>query len=935
MKPESSPSAKPYTAFVCSHTHWDREWYGSFQQFRFRLVRLIDDLLELLERDPEFRHFNLDGQTIVLEDYLEIRPERRAELERQIAAGRITVGPWHILPDEFLVSGEATIRNLAKGRRMSLQHGGGPSRVGYLPDMFGHVSQMPQLLRGVGLDNAIVWRGISDPDLKSEFIWEAPDGSEVLAMRLPEYCGYCNAGFFWASLPESTRRRLGGQHGGLEEFAGDVDLVLDVLPDIVDELKSQSACHALLLMNGIDHMPPQPTIPEIVRRANERFPDVRFVHARFDDYVDAVRAELAGRPLQRRRGELKDTAWRPGASNFILPNILSARVYLKQQNAECQNLLAFWAEPTCVMAELHACPDRRAFLDRAWTWLIQNHPHDSIGGCSADPIHEQMETRFAWAREIAEEVTLNNLSDLASRVDTRVLADGEQALLVVNPLPWERGGTFRLSFWLTESYLRGRPGAGEFNPENPFAGWRNLRLLDDRGQPVAHQLVDLRLATECHTFLSGFAAAETVARATVEVALDRVPAAGGRLLRVSPDPVKQLVPGRLVTGPRTIENEHLRVTVEPSGTLALTDKVTGRTWAGLGAFEDGGDNGDGYNYSPPRFDAVHTTIGQRPQVAMVADGPVLAAFEIRHRWELPVGLDATRQRRAEATAPLEIVSRVELGVADRLVRVTTRVLNTHRNHRLRVLFPTWLAADTCAADSQFDVIERPVHVPQPPRDVWIEDQPRQYPQQTFCAIGDGAAGLAVFSRGLHEFEVADRPDRALMITLLRAVGFLAAGMDLNTIRGGAGPSIETPGGQCLRPLEFHYAICPFTGSHAEAGLPRRALEWTVGVRAFPTGQHAGTIPAGFSLLALEGDPNVMVSALKPPEQGGEPGLVLRLWNPAVAAAAGRVRLAAAPRRAEWTDLLEENAQPAAVESNPASVPFQLGPKQIRTLKLLL
>ena len=116
--PPTAP-AGPATLLVVSHTHWDREWYLPFQLYRIKLVRLIDRLLAILENDPRYAYFMLDGQTVILEDYLEVRPERRAALEGHITSGRVLAGPWYILPDEFLVSGESIIRNLQRGHRLA------------------------------------------------------------------------------------------------------------------------------------------------------------------------------------------------------------------------------------------------------------------------------------------------------------------------------------------------------------------------------------------------------------------------------------------------------------------------------------------------------------------------------------------------------------------------------------------------------------------------------------------------------------------------------------------------------------------------------------------------------------------------------------------------------------------------------------------------
>ncbi len=148
-------------AVVISHTHWDRAWYVPFQQFRVALVKLVDQVLGLLDSDPAFRCFMLDGQTIVLEDYLEVRPDRRDTIVHHVRAGRLQIGPWYVLADEFLVSPESLVRNLQVGRAMARDLGGSLDE-GYVPDAFGHIAQLPQILRGFGIDSAFLWRGLGD-----------------------------------------------------------------------------------------------------------------------------------------------------------------------------------------------------------------------------------------------------------------------------------------------------------------------------------------------------------------------------------------------------------------------------------------------------------------------------------------------------------------------------------------------------------------------------------------------------------------------------------------------------------------------------------------------------------------------------------------------------------------------------------------------------
>ena len=124
---------------VISHTHWDREWYKPFEQFRMQLADLINNLLGILEKYPEYI-FHLDAQTIVLEDYLEIYPEKREELSKWIKQGNILVGPWYLQNDFYLTSGEATVRNLIEGHRIA-ESFGACADAGYAPDQFGNISQ--------------------------------------------------------------------------------------------------------------------------------------------------------------------------------------------------------------------------------------------------------------------------------------------------------------------------------------------------------------------------------------------------------------------------------------------------------------------------------------------------------------------------------------------------------------------------------------------------------------------------------------------------------------------------------------------------------------------------------------------------------------------------------------------------------------------------
>jgi mannosylglycerate hydrolase len=393
------------TLHVVSHTHWDREWYLTFQQFRLKLVQLVDGLLDILENDPEFKYFTLDGQTIVLEDYLHMRPEREADLRKYIHSGRIIIGPWHILPDEFLVSPEAHIRNLIEGDRTTRKFGARKMPIGYLPDTFGHIGQMPQILRGFGIDTACLWRGLDDEP--AELWWQSPDGSRVLLAYLRD--SYSNG----ASLPTDN-----------------LPLFTQTLSTQADSLAAASAVSDYLIMLGTDHMQPPPNTSEAIAYADEMLANRRVLHSTLPEYICAIQTALETHTteLPTVQGEL-----RACKHSQLLPGVLSTRMWIKQRNRASETLLEKWVEPFTTFAELvrdrdphvpapQLAPMLRQPADiirQAWRLLMENHPHDSICGCGIDQIHAEMKVRFDQVDQIGEVLTTQSLETLAAAIDTQ------------------------------------------------------------------------------------------------------------------------------------------------------------------------------------------------------------------------------------------------------------------------------------------------------------------------------------------------------------------------------------------------------------------------------------------------------------------------------------------------------------------------------------
>jgi mannosylglycerate hydrolase len=792
----------PRRISIVPHTHWDREWYEPFQTFRLRLVHLIDNLLDLLESDPSYSRFLLDGQMAVIDDYLEIRPENEERIRVLAAAGRLSMGPWYILMDEFLISGETIIRDLEAGMARGAAFGGA-TEVGYLPDMFGHVGQMPQILALAGFEHAVVWRGVPSVIDKTGFIWEGPDGSTVRAEYLP--VGYGNG----AAIPNDAKelvRRIADHEEEIGSF-------------LID---------GLLFMNGTDHQEPQPWLGRVVAEANDVQDDYVLEVTALADYL----AETPTEGLPRWQGEL-----RSGARANVLMGVASNRVDVKREAARAERALERRAEPYSALY-LPAQQWPEALLEVAWKQVVRNAAHDSVCACSVDDVVDAVLVRYAEARQIGE-----GLADQALLALARSL--GDAGPVVVNPSARPRGGVVEMVVAGDEV-----PPDTQSLPEEAgaFGIPRGLGPLTLDANTVRTILGMLPAGSQvdAHTWIQGVHVEEDETGIDITIAFGNderfdVPMAsikqdlytrlGARpdsAVRIMLDqpPIRRVLarlsdvpgfgwrpctPAALVhpvtvsegggdsgapaAGAIELSNGLVTVTVDrTSGTFAL-DGV-----AGFGRLVDGGDHGDSYNYSPPLKDKMVDT-PDSVSVAVTERGPVRAVATITATYTWPEYVDGnSRARVGERT--VEVTTTVELRADERIVRVVTRFVNPSRDHRLRVHLPLPEPASHSEAECAFAVVRRGLVAEGRPDEFGLPT----FPSRRFVSAG----GLTVAHEGLLEYELVDIDDgkaATLALTLLRSTGMLSRlGMAYRPLP--AGPLTPVAGLQLQgRPIEARYALC--------------------------------------------------------------------------------------------------------------------------------
>lgn len=728
---------------LVSHTHWDREWYRTFEAFRARLVDTVDGVLDQLDRDPGWR-FLLDGQAIVAEDYLAVRPDRQRRLEAAVASGRLGLGPWYVQPDSLLPSGESHVRNLLEGRRVA-ESLGGCSRVAYTPDSFGHPAQFPLIFAGFGLGPFVYWRGNGDEldHLGPVYRWEAPDGSPVVAFVL-------------------TRGYFSGAGLSADPFEA-----ADELAAVLDRMGPVPGGPAVL-MNGVDHMyPDDHTAAVAAALADRTGRPVR--RGLLDDLIPALDADA--RPSYR--GELLG-----GRLANLLPGVWSSRLGLKLADRRAERAIVGWAEPWSALGRLLGLDDEAPSLRCARRALLANQAHDSIGGCSQDEVHRQMLGRYATATELADQTTGRVLERLVGLGGSRhVPWSTELDLAVFNPSPVARTDVVRVALDGFPVFRIGDEKA-DIHPLTMAAGFVQGYLADGRPARTIRSTDPGRVR-----MLEEWPALD------LELVVEDVPAFGWRRVSLTPAGPQDEV----VDDGTTIGSADIEVRAEDDGTLTL--RRGDRTLTGLATVEDQGDRGDTYDFDPANEGAASALRSVTVQRHRHPSG--IERLIVTRVLDVPIGLEPDRDHRSSET--VEVTIAVEARVAPGVDRVDLFVDldDPARDHRLRLLFPTGAPATAFRSATTFDVVERSTA----PRmaDDWQHEPPRTFPHQGWIE----ANGLTVLAPGLPEGEVT--PDGTIAVTLLRSVGWLAH-TELRTRPIPAGPALEAPEAQCLDGIRARLAL---------------------------------------------------------------------------------------------------------------------------------
>lgn len=857
---------------VISNTHWDREWRFSFQRNRQMLVDMIDAVLDILESEPKYKAFHLDSQSIVLKDYLEIKPHKHSVIKKLVNENKLLIGPWYILPEEFQVGGENLIRNLLLGHKTSKEYGR-VSKIGYSPFSWGQISQLPQLYKEFGIDLIMFYRGINSIDSpKAEFLWEGADGTKAISSRfstMPRYNFY-----FYIYRPVIHNEGFGDveyqwEKGGTPfHFADkqqmDEDYFIlspidsyyceNVEPSvnaIVEKQVNDFTTRHVIWMEGHDSSGPNKKTINIIDDIRVKFPGIDVRHSTLEDYAREVFSSVNIAKLKKVYGERRSSQFDLRSGNMY-GYTTSARMYLKQLNFDAERWIQFYAEPFNIFSGLLGRDINDKYIEHAWDMIIQNSAHDSIGGCSLDSIHIDMENRYKQSIEVSKGVFERSIKHIVKQIDTSTFDKNnengnELYLVIINANSTLRSEIVEAFVDVPKSLDKG--GISIISRDGKEAIYQLISR--ENVQPVLEQMIDRPMYFE-------------MVRYHVYLYSENIPQFGYGTLKVIP--VNEFKTTNKAPNKKfTLENEYLKVSINTNGTFNLVEKSTGKTYKRIGWLFDEGEKGHAWIHTPA--EPIVTTSKDRPKISFEIYSSLRKTIKISHKLTLPLNLAERKKKNGKKMNVLADIF-LTLDQKSKHLEIKIDIENIVESHRLRIMFPTYLDAKHSYGEGQFDVLRRSLDRPDTKN--WVEQPMYDFPMHQFVEINDENDGIAVFANGLKEYEVLNDKHKTLAITLIRSFENVIAPSSRQDFS-------EQKGSQCLGKQSFKIALYPHKGNWLNGNVYNEAMNFSNPLRVVQIGRSNGTLPVELSMMKLCSS-QLQFSALKKSEnQDGS--VILRVYNP--------------------------------------------------------
>lgn len=862
---------------IVPHMHWDREWYFSTEESRILLVNNMKEIMDMLENNPDYPYFIMDGQTAILEDYLAVKPQDKERIKKLVEEGKLIIGPWYTQTDEMVVGGESIVRNLLYGIKDCGEFGD-YMKIGYLPDSFGQSAQMPQILNGFDIKHSIFWRGCSERKGtgKTEFNWTSDDGSEVVVQMLP--LGYAIGKYLPTDI-DALRKRM-------EKYFP----VLD---------RGATTEHEIL-PNGHDQMPVQKNIFDVIEKLKELYPDREFFLSRYENIFEQLEKESNRDTIS---GEFLD-----GKYMRVHRSIFSTRMDIKAANARIEAKITNILEPLASISYSLGFEYHHGLIELIWKEIMKNHAHDSIGCCCSDKVHKEIMNRFLLAEEKVDRLIEFYKRKITDAISCEKALD---KLTIFNLIPYEREEIIRAQI---------------------ITKMKSFEMVNDEDikldfQVIHKEEIDAGLIDRQIVHYGNY---DPFMIYTIEFK-DVVPAMGYKTYLIKES---EFMIEKEYEAVNKIDNDFYEIEVNENGTLKILDKKMNKTFDNVLLMENGGDEGDEYDFYPLVDEKLIFNTHVKAEYS-IKKNKFNNEIKISYRLDVPKNIESRKNNNIDGYVDFNISINVPNDKAR--IDIVFDIDNQACDHRIRTYIPTNIASKFSVSDNQFGYIKRDVY--DEAMDVWEkegwDERPDSiYPMLTFVGLSDEEHGVAVLTNSTREFEIVGEKFDTIAITLFRSVGFLGKEEMVRRPGRPSGIKLPTPDSQLIGNITIDFAIATHEKSTLEANVANMAKQYLTPMvtynkmpyNAMKLNDSEVITPYSYSLLK-QYDENLVLSVIKKAEK--EEGLIIRMYNPNEYEESTNILFDRSIKEAVKANLNERKIEKINIEDN--SIKVKCRKNQVQTI----
>ncbi|MFR0046103.1 MAG: mannosylglycerate hydrolase [Clostridium butyricum] len=862
---------------IVPHMHWDREWYFSTEESRILLVNNMKEIMDMLENNPDYPYFVMDGQTAILEDYLAVKPQDKERIKKLVEEGKLIIGPWYTQTDEMVVGGESIVRNLLYGIKDCGEFGD-YMKIGYLPDSFGQSAQMPQILNGFDIKHSMFWRGCSERKGtgKTEFNWTSDDGSEVVVQMLP--LGYAIGKY----LPT------------------DIDALKKRMEKYFPVLDRGATTEHEILPNGHDQMPVQKNIFDVIEKLKELYPDREFFLSRYENIFEELEKESNRDTIS---GEFLD-----GKYMRVHRSIFSTRMDIKAANARIESKITNILEPLASIAYSLGFEYHHGLIELIWKEIMKNHAHDSIGCCCSDKVHKEIMNRFLLAEEKVDRLIEFYKRKITDAISCEKALD---KLTIFNLMPYEREEIIRAQI---------------------ITKMKSFEMVNDEDikldfQVIHKEEIDAGLIDRQIVHYGNY---DPFMIYTIEFK-DIVPAMGYKTYLIKES---EFMIEKEYEAVNKIDNDFYEIEVNENGTLKILDKKINKTFDNVLLMENGGDEGDEYDFSPLVDEKLIFNTHVKAEYS-IKKNKFNNEIKISYRLDVPKNIESRKNNNIDGYVDFNISINVPNDKAR--IDIVFDIDNQACDHRIRTYIPTNIASKFSVSDNQFGYIKRDVY--DEAMDVWEkegwDERPDSiYPMLTFVGLSDEEHGVAVLTNSTREFEIVGEKFDTIAITLFRSVGFLGKEEMIRRPGRPSGIKLPTPDSQLIGNITIDFAIATHEKSTLEANVANMAKQYLTPMvtynkmpyNAMKLNDSEVITPYSYSLLK-QYDENLVLSVIKKAEK--EEGLIIRMYNPNEYEESTNILFDRSIKEAVKANLNERKIEKINIEDN--SIKVKCRKNQVQTI----